>query len=96
MCMAGRSHDKPHKNMIIEGGPVPSQEEPSSDQTRPAAETDVVGASDGPSASDDPPTGLVPRISIDYFYVSSKSASPVVGPQGMSTRESQPLDPAMC
>ena len=45
------------------------------------------GTFDGPHASDEASTGPVPRVCMDYFYVSSTSAGPIVGAQGMSTRE---------
>ena len=64
-----------------------SKEEPVSDPTRSGCDSDEDGGSDGQCASDDPSTGPVPRICMDYFYVPSTSAVPIVGAQGLSTRE---------
>ena len=74
-CMAGRARSKPHKskNRTSEG----------------LGETsDVPGAPSGPDAEDVPPGGPVPRICMDYFYVSS-GGTDKRGAHGMSTKELQ-------
>ena len=64
-----------------------SKEESANDPTGSGGDFDVGGTSDGPHASDEASTGPVPRVCMDDFYVSSTSAGPMVGAQGMSTRE---------
>ena len=61
-CMAGRGRKKPHRMKTYVDAPASSKEELVSDPTRSADDSDVDGASEGPSASDDPSTGPVPRI----------------------------------
>ena len=74
-CMAGRARNKPHKSKdrISEG---------------PGEVSDVPGAPSGPDAEDVPPGGPVPRICMDYFYVSS-GGTDKRGAHGMSTKELQ-------
>ena len=74
-CMAGRARDKAHKskNRTSEG---------------PGEASEVPGAPSGPDAEDVQPGGPVPRICMDYFYVSS-GGTDKRGAHGMSTKELQ-------
>ena len=74
-CMAGRARNKPHKskNRTSEG---------------PGEASEVPGAPSGPDAEDVQPGGPVPRICMDYFYVSS-GGTDKRGAHGMSTKELQ-------
>ena len=57
-CIAGRARNKPHKSK-------------SRTSEGPGEASEVPGAPSGPDAEDVQPGGPVPRICMDYFYVSS-------------------------
>ena len=87
-CMAGRGRNRHHRRKRSEVG----QEEPEytlSDPRGAGQAPQTVGASDGPSAESAPQSGPVPRVCMDYFYVSSRPAGPTGGAQGMTTKELQ-------
>ena len=71
-CIAGRGRNRPHMSKRPSAG----QEEP--EATQHVAGEDV-GASEGPSSDPARQGGPVPRVCIDYFYVSSKPAGPSGG-----------------
>ena len=78
-CMSGRARNKPHR----------SKGRTRSD--RDGGEVGDLDASDAPSGSDAeelPKPGPVPRICMDYFYVSSGGGSKR-GAHGMTTKELQ-------
>ncbi|MDA8583663.1 hypothetical protein N9L68_05500, partial [bacterium] len=87
-CMAGSGRNKPHRRKA--SGPAPEgQQEWLSDTTGSGRAPDADGASDEPEAEGILPTGLVPCVCMDYFYVSSRPTGRLVGAQGMSTNELQ-------
>ena len=87
-CMAGRGRNNPHSR-TTPGTNQEVQEEPRRDPTSSARAPEADGASDGLESEGVSPTGLVQRLCMGYFYVSSRKAGPIVGAQGMSTKELQ-------
>ena len=83
-CMAGRGRNKPH--MRKKEAPKEATER------EPGCQVDESESDGSPGApSDEDPSkaedGPVPRVSMDYFYVSSQRGGPRKGANGMSTKE---------
>ena len=82
--MAGRGRNKPH--MRKKEAPKEAIER------EPGCQVDESESAGSPGApADEDPSkmndGPVPRVSMDYFYVSSQRGGPRKGAQGMSTKE---------
>ncbi|MDA8582624.1 hypothetical protein N9L68_00295 [bacterium] len=70
-CMAGRGRNKPQRRNA---------------SRREVGNSDSDGAPSGPEAEEEPRDTHVARVSMDYFYVSSRRAGTGAGAQGMSTK----------
>ena len=82
LCVAGRGRNKPHK-WKKEAPEEANEREPGCQEDA----SEAVGTAAGPAAEDAPPSGRVPRVCMDYFYVSSRHGGPRKGAQSMSTKE---------
>ena len=86
-CMSGRGRNNPHKRKTSKDATAPSKEELEDNPAGSGRESGAGGTSNGPHASDEAETRPVPRVCMDYVYVSSTSEGPTVGAAGLSTRE---------
>ena len=77
--MSGRARNKPHRKK----GPKHSDREGGA-----VADSEVSGAPSGPDMEESPKPGPVPRICMDYFYVSS-GAGDSRGAHRLTTKELQ-------
>ena len=98
ICMKGRGRNKPHRARPNRWARTGKESSPSSASPHVAGEVDSdpeCSESEGElsstagDAEDELHSGPVPRVSMDYFYLSKKGASGMTGAKAMSTKELQ-------